>query len=93
MFHALIQLPFNEPVVIITLVLVILLIGPVFFERIRIPSIVGLLISGAIIGLHGFKLVSPDLEFNLLGTMGLLYLYFMADFIGQFFVKVKRHFS
>jgi Kef-type K+ transport system membrane component KefB len=78
MFHALIQLPFNEPVVIITLVLVILLIGPVFFERIRIPSIVGLLISGAIIGPHGFNLVSPDLEFNLLGTMGLLYLMFLA---------------
>jgi len=78
MFHALVQLPFNEPVIIITLVLVILLIGPVFFERIRIPSIVGLLISGAIIGPHGFNLVSPDLEFNLLGTMGLLYLMFLA---------------
>lgn len=78
MFHALIQFPFNEPVIIITLILVILLIGPVFFERIRIPSIVGLLISGAIIGPHGFNLVSPDLEFNLLGTMGLLYLMFLA---------------
>jgi Kef-type K+ transport system membrane component KefB len=78
MFHALIQFPFNEPVIIITLILIILLIGPVFFERIRIPSIVGLLISGAIIGPHGFNLVSPDLEFNLLGTMGLLYLMFLA---------------
>ncbi len=78
MFHALIQFPFNEPVIIITLVLVILLIGPVFFERIRIPSIVGLLVSGAIIGPHGFNLVSPDLEFTLLGTMGLLYLMFLA---------------
>lgn len=78
MFHALIQFPFNEPVIIITLILVILLIGPVFFERIRIPSIVGLLISGALIGPHGFNLVSPDLEFNLLGTMGLLYLMFLA---------------
>ena len=73
-----INIPFEEPVIIITLVLVILLIGPVFFERMRIPSIVGLLISGAIIGPHGFNLVSPDLEFSLLGTMGLLYLMFLA---------------
>ncbi|MBN1115722.1 MAG: cation:proton antiporter, partial [Bacteroidales bacterium] len=73
-----IHFPFEEPVIIITLVLVILLIGPVFFERVRIPSIVGLLISGAIIGPHGFNLVSPDLEFSLLGTMGLLYLMFLA---------------
>jgi len=65
-------------VLIIALVLLILLIGPVFFERIRIPSIVGLLLSGAIIGPHGFNLLSPDLEFSLLGTIGLMYLMFLA---------------
>jgi len=71
-------LPFTEPVIIVALVLLILLIGPVFFERIRIPSIVGLLLSGAIIGQHGFNLVPSDLEFSLLGTIGLLYLMFLA---------------
>ncbi len=71
-------LPFTEPVIIIALVLLILLIGPVFFERIRIPSIVGLLLSGALIGQHGFNLVPSDLEFSLLGTIGLLYLMFLA---------------
>lgn len=72
------HIPFEEPVIIIALVLLLLLIGPAFFERLRIPSIVGLLISGAIIGPHGFNLLSPDLEFSLLGTMGLLYLMFLA---------------
>jgi len=71
-------LPFTEPVIIIALVLIILLIGPVFFERIRIPSIVGLLLSGALIGPHGFNLVPSDLEFTLFGTIGLLYLMFLA---------------
>jgi Kef-type K+ transport system membrane component KefB len=70
--------PLREPVLIIALVLLILLIAPVFFERLRIPSIVGLLICGAVIGPHGFGLVSPDLEFTLLGTIGLLYLMFLA---------------
>ncbi|HKM93783.1 MAG TPA: cation:proton antiporter [Prolixibacteraceae bacterium] len=73
-----IQIPFTEPVLIIALVLLILLIGPVFFERIRVPSIVGLLISGAIIGSHGLNLLSPNLEFTLLGTIGLMYLMFLA---------------
>ena len=73
-----IHIPFQEPVIIIALVLVILLIAPVFFERIRIPAIVGLLLSGAIIGPHGFNLVPSDLEFSLLGTIGLLYLMFLA---------------
>ena len=71
-------LPFTDPVTIISLILLILLIGPVFFERIRIPSIVGLLLSGAIIGPHGFNLIPSDLEFTLLGTIGLLYLMFLA---------------
>ncbi len=73
-----IQIPFVEPVIIITLLLTIILIGPVIFERVRIPSIVGLLLSGALIGQHGFNLVGSDLEFSLLGTMGLLYLMFLA---------------
>lgn len=72
------SLPITEPVIIIALILLILLIGPVFFERIRIPSIVGLLLSGALIGQHGFNLVPSDLEFSLLGTIGLLYLMFLA---------------
>lgn len=72
------NIPFTEPVVIITLLLVILLLTPVFSEKLRIPSIVGLLISGALIGPHGFNLLPPDLEFSLLGTIGLLYLMFLA---------------
>jgi len=90
LFYTLLTLPFTEPVIIIALVLVILLIGPVFFERFRIPGLVGLLLSGALIGPHGFNLVPADLEFSLLGTIGLLYLMFLAgleidliDFIGN----------
>lgn len=78
LFYTGLTLPFTEPVIIIALVLVILLIGPVFFERFRIPGLVGLLLSGALIGPHGFNLVPADLEFSLLGTIGLLYLMFLA---------------
>lgn len=57
-----ISFPLTEPVLIIALVLIILLIAPVLFERIHIPAIAGLLLSGAIIGPHGLNLVSPDLN-------------------------------
>lgn len=73
-----IQLPFSEPVLIIALLLTVFLIGPVLFERMRLPAVAGLLISGALIGPNGFNLLSPDLEFTLLGTIGLLYLMFLA---------------
>lgn len=78
MFLSITNFPFSEPVIIITLILFIILIGPVFFERMRLPAIAGLLISGALIGPNGFNLLSPDLEFSMLGTMGLLYLMFLA---------------
>jgi Kef-type K+ transport system membrane component KefB len=35
-------------------------------------------LSGALIGPHGYNLVPSDLEFSLLGTIGLLYLMFLA---------------
>ncbi len=73
-----VKVPFVEPAIIIALIFTIILIGPVLFERVRIPSIVGLLLSGALIGQHGFNLIETDLEFTLLGTMGLLYLLFLA---------------
>lgn len=78
MLHENFQLHFNEPVVIIALLVSIMLIGPVLFERLRLPSIAGLLICGALIGPGGLNLLSQDLEFSLLGTMGLLYLMFLA---------------
>ena len=90
-----IEIPFVEPVIIIALVLSIILIGPVLFERIRIPAIVGLLLSGALIGENGFNLVTNDLEFSLLSTMGLLYLMFLAgleiDLIDFLENKLKKN--
>lgn len=87
-----IQIPLSEPVLIIAALLLLILLGPLIFERFRIPSVVGLLLLGALFGPHGLNLFSPDLEFSLLATFGLLYLMFMAgleiDLID--FMKNKR---
>ncbi len=73
-----ISIPFKEPVLIIALILIILLVAPIFFEKIRTPSIVGLLVCGALVGPHGLNLLSPELEFTILGTIGLHYLMFLT---------------
>jgi Kef-type K+ transport system membrane component KefB len=79
-FITLMQLPFQEPVLIIALILFIIFLAPVIFENLKIPSIVGLLVCGAVVGPHGLNLISPELEFTILGTIGLQYLMFLAGF-------------
>lgn len=73
-----VSIPLVEPVLIIALVFTIIFIGPVLFEKIGVPAIVGLILCGALIGEHGLNLIGENLEFTLLGTIGLLYLMFLA---------------
>ena len=71
-------LPISDPVLIFALAMVILLIAPLIFERIRIPGIIGLIVAGAVVGPHVLNLLERDFTFELLGTVGLLYLVFLA---------------
>jgi len=83
--------PFEDPVLIFTLVLIIILIAPIILNRFRIPGIVGLIISGVLVGPNGFHLLERDASIVLFGTVGILYIMFMAglemDMIG--FKKTK----
>jgi Kef-type K+ transport system membrane component KefB len=72
------QLPFKEPVLVFTLLLSIILIAPILFRKFRIPGIVGLIVSGMIIGPHALNLVEFGESIKLLSTAGLLYLMFLA---------------
>ena len=70
--------PFKEPVIIFSIVLCIILLSPVLLNRLRIPSIVGMIIAGVVIGPHGFNLLERDGAIVLFGTVGLLYIMFLA---------------
>ncbi len=72
------HLPFKDPVLIFSLVLFIILLAPVLLRKLRIPSIIGLIIAGVIIGPHGFHLINRDSSIELFGTVGLLYIMFIA---------------
>ena len=72
------QLPVTDPVLIVAITMGILLVGPLLFERLKIPGLVGLIALGAVAGPSVTGLLERDATFILLGTLGLLYLMFMA---------------
>ncbi|NIG53489.1 cation:proton antiporter [Chitinophaga sp. Cy-1792] len=72
-----ISLPLKDPVPIFSLVLFIILLAPIILRKFRIPSIIGLIIAGMLIGDHGFQLVEKD-SIKLFGNAGLLYIMFLA---------------
>jgi Kef-type K+ transport system membrane component KefB/mannitol/fructose-specific phosphotransferase system IIA component (Ntr-type) len=71
-------LPISDPVLIVAIVMLIILISPMVFKRMRIPGIVGIILSGTVVGPSLTGLLERDATIILLGTVGLLYLMFMA---------------
>ncbi len=69
--------PFKNNVLVLSVVLFIILISPLVFRRFRIPGIIGLIISGVMIGPHGFNLVLTQ-DIKLFSTLGMLYIMFIA---------------
>ncbi len=73
-----ITFPISDPVLIFALAMGIFLLAPVVFERFKIPGIVGLILAGMVVGPNVLNLLERDFTFELLGTVGLLYLVFLA---------------
>lgn len=73
-FHA----PFDNQVLIFSVILFIILLAPLILGRFKIPGIIGLIIAGVIIGPHGFNLIKKDSAIDLFSTIGLLYIMFIA---------------
>lgn len=71
-------LPLTNPVLKFLLILIIILFAPLLLNKIRIPHLLGLIIAGAVIGPFGFNLMERDSSIILSGTVGLLYIMFLA---------------
>lgn len=70
--------PIEDPVAVFLIIMGMMLIAPLIFERLKLPGIVGLILAGVIIGPHGLGLLARDNTIVLLGTVGLLFLMFLA---------------
>lgn len=73
-----VTLPLTNPVLIFSVILFIILFAPLLLHRFRIPDIVGLIIAGAVIGPYGLHVMDRDSSIVLFGTVGLLYIMFVA---------------
>jgi Kef-type K+ transport system membrane component KefB len=73
------QLIENEPIIPLAILLVVILVVPIIFERLRLPGLIGLILSGILIGQSGFHLFEIDNSvWQLLSTIGLAYVLFVA---------------
>ena len=70
--------PITDPVAIFLTILTIMLVAPLIFERFQLPGIVGLILAGVAVGPEGLGILQRDDTIILLGTVGLLFLMFMA---------------
>lgn len=81
-------LPFSNPVLIFTVLLSIVLLAPMMLKRINVPSIIGLIIAGVIVGPYGLNWISNSHGgVEMFSTIGLLYIMFIAGLeldLGEF---------
>ena len=66
------------PLSIIALIFGTILLVPMVCRKIRIPSIVGFIIVGMIVGPHGFHLIDGGDAIQALGNIGMLYIMLQA---------------
>lgn len=74
-FH--ITFPLSDPIQIFLLTLLIVLVAPILFRKIRIPGIIGLILAGMLVGPHSLNLLANDVNFKVFGSVGLIYLMFL----------------
>lgn len=72
------HLPVTDPILIFALVLFVILVAPLILDKLKIPHIIGLILAGVILGENGFGVLKRDVSFELFGTVGLLYIMFLA---------------
>jgi len=72
------ELPLESPVLVVTVAIGVFLLAPLALRRFGIPGTVGVLLAGTLLGPHGLGVLERSETIVLLGTVGLLYLMFLA---------------
>ncbi|MDZ4679399.1 MAG: cation:proton antiporter [Saprospiraceae bacterium] len=72
------SLPLKNPVLVFSILLFIILFSPILLRKFRLPGIIGLILSGILVGPYGFNLIERNEAIVLFSTIGLLYIMFLA---------------
>ncbi|WP_204151829.1 cation:proton antiporter [Leptolyngbya sp. CCY15150] len=87
----------SSPLAAFTILLLVVLIIPPIFERLRLPGLVGLLVAGVVLGPSGVGVLDGDTEtMKLLSDIGKIYLMFVAGLeidLGDFRKNKNRSLS
>ncbi|MBD0335781.1 MAG: cation:proton antiporter [Cyanobacteria bacterium Co-bin13] len=70
--------PIQDPVQVFLIIVAIMLVAPLAFERLKMPGLIGLILAGVLVGPHGLNILARDATIVLLGTVGLLFLMFLG---------------
>ncbi|HEV7344457.1 MAG TPA: cation:proton antiporter [Devosia sp.] len=72
------SLPIEDLVLEFTVLVLAALLVQLAFRKLPVPALIGLLLVGMLIGPGAVNILSPDQAVELLGSVGLLYIMFMA---------------
>ena len=78
LLHHHFKTPFANPVLVFMVLLLVILFSPIFLRKLKVPAIIGFIISGVIIGPHALNIIEKNSAITLFSTIGLLYIMFLA---------------
>lgn len=71
-------MPLTDPVLVFTILISVILLAPLIAARVGVPDLVLLLLAGTLLGPHGTGLLERSSAITLFGSVGLLYIMFLA---------------
>ncbi len=72
------SLPIQNSNLVLAILLAIILLSPMVFRKLRIPSIVGLILAGTLLGPSGLGVLEHSDGIKQMGQIGLLYIMFLS---------------
>jgi Kef-type K+ transport system membrane component KefB/nucleotide-binding universal stress UspA family protein len=85
-------LPLNEPGAVFAVLFLLVLLGPLLADRLRLPNIIGLVVAGMLIGPNVTGILDQNTFIETIGYVGLLYLMFQGglDLDLEGFARYRR---
>lgn len=73
-----IHLPITDSTLVFTIVLGIIFLAPLIFSKLRIPHLIGMILTGMLIGENGFDVIERNEGCELFSQIGIYYIMFLA---------------
>ncbi len=68
----------TDPILVFTVLALVMLLAPLLARRLRVPDLVLLILAGMLLGPYGSGLLTRNTAVTLFGSVGLLYIMFLA---------------